>query len=372
MLPAHEPLLSLSDWIVLSLVCEGPTHGHALAILLGRDGDLGQIWHVNRAGAYRSLDRLVDLGLIRSAGEQLSNRGPVRTLVEVTAPGQAAAASWQHRPAQHTRDIRSELLIKLALLHRSGTDPHDLLVAQHARLVPIAAALRDRIAIATGFDRTLLLWRYETASATLLFLDALVPASAQPSDRTQPPVGGLPQIDTGVTRPPALSWLSGPLPGEGTRMTEITVTVDGVKYVDNVEPRLLLVHYLREVVGKTGTPIGCDTSNCGACTVLMDGESVKSCAVLSVQADGAQITTIEGMAEGGLHPLQQAFHEQHALQCGYCTPGMIMAAADLLRENPHPSDEEIREGLEGNLCRCTGYENIVRAVRSAAEAGVDQ
>jgi carbon-monoxide dehydrogenase small subunit len=156
-------------------------------------------------------------------------------------------------------------------------------------------------------------------------------------------------------------------------MAEIAVTVDGVKYQDHVEPRLLLVHYLREVVGKTGTPIGCDTSNCGACTVLLDGESVKSCAVLAVQADGAQITTIEGMAQGGqLHPLQQAFHESHALQCGYCTPGMIIAAADLLRENPHPSDEEIREGLEGNLCRCTGYENIVRAVRSAAEAGVNQ
>src|SRR6201999_3286482 len=153
-------------------------------------------------------------------------------------------------------------------------------------------------------------------------------------------------------------------------MAEVTVTVDGVKYADSVEPRMLLVHYLREVVGKTGTPIGCDTSNCGACTVLMDGESVKSCSVLAVQADGAQVTTIEGMAEGGqLHPLQQAFHESHALQCGYCTPGMIMAAADLLRENPHPSDQEIREGLEGNLCRCTGYENIVRAVRSAAGGG---
>jgi aerobic carbon-monoxide dehydrogenase small subunit len=372
MLPAHEPVLSLSDWIVLSLACEGPAHGHALAVLLGRDGDLGKIWHVNRAGVYRSLDRLVDLGLIRSAGEQPSNRGPVRTLVEATAAGQEAASSWQHRPARHPRDIRSELLIKLALLHRSGTDPHDLLVVQHARLVPIVAALRDRIAIATGFDRTLLLWRYQTASATLLFLDALVPASPPAPGAAQPSAGGLPQIDTGVTRPPALSWLSGPLPGEGTRMTEITVTVDGVKYADNVEPRLLLVHYLREVVGKTGTPIGCDTSNCGACTVLMDGESVKSCAVLAVQADGAQITTIQSMAEGGLHPLQQAFHEQHALQCGYCTPGMIMAAADLLRENPHPSDEEIREGLEGNLCRCTGYENIVRAVRSAAEAGVNQ
>ena len=158
----------------------------------------------------------------------------------------------------------------------------------------------------------------------------------------------------------------------GDRMAEITVTVDGVKYADHVEPRMLLVHYLREVVGKTGTPIGCDTSNCGACTVLLDGESVKSCAVLAVQADGADITTIQGLANGGLHPLQRAFHEEHALQCGYCTPGMIMAASDLLRENPHPSDEEIREGLEGNLCRCTGYENIVRAVRRAAEAGVSE
>jgi aerobic carbon-monoxide dehydrogenase small subunit len=153
-------------------------------------------------------------------------------------------------------------------------------------------------------------------------------------------------------------------------MTHITVTVDGVTYEDQVEPRLLLVHYLREMVGKTGTPIGCDTSNCGACTVLMDGVSVKSCAVLAVQADGTEISTIEGMASGGLHPLQEAFRAEHALQCGYCTPGMIMAASDLLRENPHPSDEEIREGLEGNLCRCTGYENIVRAVRCAAAAGV--
>jgi carbon-monoxide dehydrogenase small subunit len=156
-------------------------------------------------------------------------------------------------------------------------------------------------------------------------------------------------------------------------MAEITVTVDGVKYTDQVEPRLLLVHYLREVVGKTGTPIGCDTSNCGACTVAMDGQSVKSCAVLAVQADGARVTTIEGMADGGdLHPLQRAFHEEHALQCGYCTPGMIMAAADLLRENPNPDDLQIREGLEGNLCRCTGYENIVRAVRRAAGAGAAQ
>ena len=151
-------------------------------------------------------------------------------------------------------------------------------------------------------------------------------------------------------------------------MAEIAVTVDGVKYQDQVEPRLLLVHYLREVVGKTGTPIGCDTSNCGACTVLMDGESVKSCAVLAVQADGAQITTIEGMAEGGqLHPLQQAFHEKHGLQCGYCTPGMIMAASALIAENPDPTEDEVRRGLEGNLCRCTGYHNIVKAVLDAAD-----
>ena len=158
-------------------------------------------------------------------------------------------------------------------------------------------------------------------------------------------------------------------------MPDISVTVDGVRYQDHVEPRLLLVHYLREVVGKTGTPIGCDTSNCGACTVLMDGQSVKSCSVLAVQADGASVTTIEGLAGangGGLHPVQKAFHSEHALQCGYCTPGMILAAVDLLRENPSPSDAEIREGLEGNLCRCTGYENIVRAVRRAAEAGVSE
>jgi aerobic carbon-monoxide dehydrogenase small subunit len=158
-------------------------------------------------------------------------------------------------------------------------------------------------------------------------------------------------------------------------MPDISVTVDGVRYQDHVEPRLLLVHYLREVVGKTGTPVGCDTSNCGACTVLMDGQSVKSCSVLAVQADGASVTTIEGLAGpngGGLHPVQKAFHTEHALQCGYCTPGMIMAAVDLLKENPNPSDAEIREGLEGNLCRCTGYENIVRAVRRAAEAGVSE
>jgi aerobic carbon-monoxide dehydrogenase small subunit len=158
-------------------------------------------------------------------------------------------------------------------------------------------------------------------------------------------------------------------------MPDISVTVDGVRYQDHVEPRLLLVHYLREVVGKTGTPVGCDTSNCGACTVLLDGQSVKSCSVLAVQADGASVTTIEGLAGsngGGLHPVQKAFHSEHALQCGFCTPGMIMAAVDLLKENPSPSDAEIREGLEGNLCRCTGYENIVRAVRRAAEAGVSE
>ena len=152
-------------------------------------------------------------------------------------------------------------------------------------------------------------------------------------------------------------------------MTEIHVTVDGVKYVDQVEPRLLLVHYLRDVLGKTGTPVGCDTSNCGACTVLMDGLSVKSCSVLAVQADGAEITTIEGLANGEWHPLQKAFKEEHALQCGYCTPGMILASADLLKDNPNPTDEQIRDGLEGNLCRCTGYEHIVRAVRRASQAG---
>jgi carbon-monoxide dehydrogenase small subunit len=150
----------------------------------------------------------------------------------------------------------------------------------------------------------------------------------------------------------------------------ITVNVDGVRYDDDVEPRLLLIHYLREHAGRTGTPIGCDTSNCGACTVSLNGQSVKSCSVLAVQADGAQITTIQGLAPNGeLHPLQQAFHEEHALQCGYCTPGMIMAAADLLKENPSPTEEEVREGLEGNLCRCTGYQNIVRAVLKAAQAG---
>ncbi len=150
-------------------------------------------------------------------------------------------------------------------------------------------------------------------------------------------------------------------------MTQINVRVDGASYADDVEPRTLLVHYLREQLGKVGTVVGCDTSNCGACTVHLDGESVKSCTVLAVQADGSEVTTIEGIADGTtLHPMQKAFHEQHGLQCGYCTPGMIMASIDLLKNNPNPSEHEIREGIEGNLCRCTGYVNIVRAVQQAA------
>ncbi|MGI8947454.1 MAG: (2Fe-2S)-binding protein [Ornithinimicrobium sp.] len=156
-------------------------------------------------------------------------------------------------------------------------------------------------------------------------------------------------------------------------MTRITVTVDGVSCSDDVEPRTLLVHYLRETLGKTGTVIGCDTSNCGACTVHLDGRSVKSCNMLAVQADGHEVTTIEGVATGGeLSAVQQAFHDCHALQCGFCTPGMIMQATDLLAENPDPSEHEIRQGMEGNLCRCTGYQNIVKAVRQAAHAGGEQ
>jgi carbon-monoxide dehydrogenase small subunit len=151
-------------------------------------------------------------------------------------------------------------------------------------------------------------------------------------------------------------------------MTRIEVTVDGAKVSDDVEPRMLLVQYLRERLGKTGTVVGCDTGNCGACTVHLDGRSVKSCNVLAVQADGAQVTTIEGLAtDGELHPVQEAFRECHALQCGFCTPGMIMQSVDLLNQNPDPSEEEIRHGLEGNLCRCTGYHNIVRAVQAAAQ-----
>ena len=151
----------------------------------------------------------------------------------------------------------------------------------------------------------------------------------------------------------------------GTR--RISVRVDGVRYDDDVEPRTLLVHYLREQLGKIGTVVGCNTSNCGSCTVHLDGRSVKSCSVLAVQADGCEVTTIEGLADGDeLHPVQRAFHEQHALQCGFCTPGMILQAIDLLKDHPDPSDEEVREGIEGNLCRCTGYQNIVRAIQAAA------
>jgi len=150
-------------------------------------------------------------------------------------------------------------------------------------------------------------------------------------------------------------------------MTKIEITVDGELVSDDVEPRMLLVQYLREKLGKTGTVIGCDTSNCGACTVHLDGQSVKSCNVLAVQADGSEVTTIEGLAQNGeLHPVQAAFHECHALQCGFCTPGMIMQTVDLLNDNPKPTEAEIREGIEGNLCRCTGYHNIVRAVQTAS------
>ncbi|MBA3358070.1 MAG: (2Fe-2S)-binding protein [Thermoleophilaceae bacterium] len=150
----------------------------------------------------------------------------------------------------------------------------------------------------------------------------------------------------------------------------LALTVNGEKHESEVEPRQLLVHYLRDTLGLTGTHVGCDTSNCGACTCHVNGESVKSCTLLAVQAEGAEVLTIEGLGqEGNLHPLQSGFWEKHGLQCGYCTPGMIMAAADLHERNPDPSEEEIRHGLEGNLCRCTGYENIVRAVQHAAKAG---
>jgi aerobic carbon-monoxide dehydrogenase small subunit len=150
-------------------------------------------------------------------------------------------------------------------------------------------------------------------------------------------------------------------------MRHVSLAVNGVRHELDLEPRELLVYVLRDRLGLTGTNVGCDTSSCGACTVLLNGESVKSCTLLGVQADGMELTTIEGLASNGdLHPLQQAFHEQHGLQCGYCTPGMVMAAASLLAENPEPSEAEIRHALEGNLCRCTGYQNIVAAVRAAA------
>jgi carbon-monoxide dehydrogenase small subunit len=172
---------------------------------------------------------------------------------------------------------------------------------------------------------------------------------------------------------------------EGAAAVNITLSVNGEERSTDVEPRRLLVHHLRDDLGLTGTNVGCDTSSCGACTVLMDGESVKSCTVLAVQADGHEITTIEGLAAtaparaavgagdasgngdpAALHPVQQAFHEQHGLQCGFCTPGMVMAAVSLLAENPHPTEADVRLGLEGNLCRCTGYHNIVRSVLAAA------
>ena len=152
-------------------------------------------------------------------------------------------------------------------------------------------------------------------------------------------------------------------------MRRVSLAVNGVRHELDLEPRELLVYVLRERLGLTGTNVGCDTSSCGACTVLLNGESVKSCTLLGVQADGTELSTIDGLADNGdLHPLQQAFHEQHGLQCGYCTPGMVMAAVSLLADNPDPSEAEIRHALEGNLCRCTGYQNIVEAVRSAAAA----
>ena len=152
----------------------------------------------------------------------------------------------------------------------------------------------------------------------------------------------------------------------------IKVKVNGTEHEDEVEPRLLLVHYIRENLGLTGTNVGCDTSSCGACTLHVNGESVKSCTMLAVQADGTDILTIEGLATNGeLHPMQEAFRQNHGLQCGYCTPGMVMAAVSLLRENPSPSEHDVRYGLEGNLCRCTGYHNIVKAVLACAESGAE-
>jgi carbon-monoxide dehydrogenase small subunit len=158
------------------------------------------------------------------------------------------------------------------------------------------------------------------------------------------------------------------------RAVRVTLRVNGVQQTREVEPRLLLVHLLRDTLGLTGTHVGCDTSSCGACTVHLDGEAVKSCTVLAVQADGSEVTTIEGLAaqDGTLHPMQEAFWEHHGLQCGFCTPGMIMAAADLVARNPDPSEEDVREALAGNLCRCTGYHNIVRAVLAAAQASRSQ
>jgi carbon-monoxide dehydrogenase small subunit len=156
-------------------------------------------------------------------------------------------------------------------------------------------------------------------------------------------------------------------------MTQVSLTVNGERREADVEPRQLLVYFLRDQLALKGTNVGCDTSSCGACTVLLDGESVKSCTLLAVQADGADLTTIEGLATGDeLHPVQQAFHEQHGLQCGYCTPGFVMAAVSLLQENPSPTESEIRHALEGNLCRCTGYQNIVKAIQAAAQTSAGE
>ncbi len=151
-------------------------------------------------------------------------------------------------------------------------------------------------------------------------------------------------------------------------MAGITVTINGTRHTSDVEPRLLLVQYLRDVLGLTGTHVGCDTSQCGACTIHVNGLAVKSCTMFAVQADGAEITTIEGLAQGDqLHPVQEGFWEEHGLQCGFCTPGMIMAADQILERNPNPTEEEIRQGLSGNYCRCTGYHNIVKAIQYAAQ-----
>jgi carbon-monoxide dehydrogenase small subunit len=150
-------------------------------------------------------------------------------------------------------------------------------------------------------------------------------------------------------------------------MNRITTTINGKRYSHEIEPRLLLVHYLREVVGLTGPHVGCETSICGACTILLNGNAVKACTMFAVQADGAELTTIEGLAgDGKLHPVQEAFWDEHALQCGFCTPGMVMSSSQLLERNPHPSEAEIRHALEGNLCRCTGYQHIINAVKTAA------
>ena len=190
----------------------------------------------------------------------------------------------------------------------------------------------------------------------------------------------LPGVAPGARVAPCLPWgainlkprfrmdLTGPDERERERLPmRVSMTINGNRVSHDVEPRTLLVHYLRDRAGLTGTNVGCDSSSCGACTIHLNGEAVKSCTVLAVQADGQDLTTIEGLADGDtLHPMQQAFHECHALQCGYCTPGMVMAAVSLLDENPDPTESEVREGLEGNLCRCTGYHNIVKAVLQAA------